>query len=453
VKKISILLLFYSFINANDNHIGLFYNYKNYSEKYAYIEKNDKLKKAIKLYRENRYSKSYEILNKHLFNNLNNIRWQYYLGRSAYKLGKVEEAISAFERVLMLNPTNIRAKLEMAKIYFEIEKLDKSKELFEEVLKENIPPSVKLNVEKYLKVIEKARKKTFFKAVAIVGISYDSNVNNSPIDDQYYIPKLQINLDNTVTHDSDYAHQEILMLNHIYDIGNPGDFVFKNNFLLFLKTMQSYSDKNILFYSYSPALSYRQNRYLIDLAVGYERMFYGSNPYLHTFYLSPSLQYVLSKTTLYKVSLKLQRKVPESSLNKQRDANFYELFLSLQKKLNSQFFINPTFSYQKERKIDSNLTNIDLDAISLGLATSYKLTEDKSIGLKLLYRDAKYKDVDSIYGTKREDRYYNASISFNKIFNKGFLVQGILGHIKNSSNHPSSTYIKNYANINIIKEF
>ncbi|SFP28114.1 porin family protein [Hydrogenimonas thermophila] len=454
MKKIFILLLFYSILNAGNNSTELHSsrsNLKNYSN--INKKEDQKLKRAIYYYKNGKYEKSYEVLNRYLLNNLKNIKWQYYLGRSAYKLGKFEEAISAFERVLMLEPTNIRAKLEIAKIYFETKKLDKSKNLFEEILKENIPVQVKLNVKKYLKAIEKSRKKSFLKAIAVVGISYDSNVNNSPVDEQYYIPKLQINLDNTVTYDSDYAHQEILILNHLYDIGNPGGFALKNNFLFFLKTMEKYSDKNIFFYSYSPAISYRKNKYLVDLAIGYERMFYGSNPYLHTFYFSPSLQYMLSKTFMYKISLKFQRKIPESLLNKERDANFYEIFLSIQKKLSNKFFINPTISYQQERKIDSVLTNIDLDAIALGLGTVYKFTEDKSFGLKLLYRDIKYKDIDSLYGTKRKDRYYNFSISFTKKMSKGFIFQGSIGHIKNYSNHPSSAYKKSYANINIIKEF
>jgi len=228
------------------------------------VQKNKSLKDAIRYYKNKEYDKAYKILNNRFLKNLDNIKLQYYLGRSAYKLGKFEEAISAYERVLILKPDNIRAKLEMAKTYFKIKKFDKSKKLFTEILKEKIPPQVKRNVKKYLTAIEKSRKKSFLKAVAITGITYDSNVNNSPVDDQYYVPKLQTNLPNGVTDDSDYAHQEILMLNHLYDIGNPGDFIVKNNFLFFFKTMKKYSDKNVFFYSYSPALSYRQNRYLID---------------------------------------------------------------------------------------------------------------------------------------------------------------------------------------------
>ena len=70
------------------------------------------------------------------------------LGRSAYEIGKFEEALSAFNLILMEEPSNSRVKLEVAQTYFAMGNYDESEKIFKDVLKnDSLPPLVKKNVE------------------------------------------------------------------------------------------------------------------------------------------------------------------------------------------------------------------------------------------------------------------------------------------------------------------
>ena len=73
---------------------------------------------AMLNFQNNNYKESYSYLNKYLEKNKINKNIAFMLGRSAYEIGKFEEALSAFNLILMEEPSNSRVKLEVAQTYF-----------------------------------------------------------------------------------------------------------------------------------------------------------------------------------------------------------------------------------------------------------------------------------------------------------------------------------------------
>ena len=67
--------------------------------------------KALKAFKNKNYDKSFKEFNLLFQNNLDNILINYYLGRSAYELGKYEFAISAYDRILIQEPNNSKVRL------------------------------------------------------------------------------------------------------------------------------------------------------------------------------------------------------------------------------------------------------------------------------------------------------------------------------------------------------
>ena len=76
------------------------------------------------------YKVSYEIFTALFKNNLDNKQINFYLGRSAFKLKKYDEAYSAYERILIKYPNENRAKLEIARIDFDQKRYQSSKNYF-----------------------------------------------------------------------------------------------------------------------------------------------------------------------------------------------------------------------------------------------------------------------------------------------------------------------------------
>jgi tetratricopeptide (TPR) repeat protein len=411
------------------------------------------LKAGMRYYKRGDYAKAYEIFRKLELTHLSELDFQVILGRSAYETGHYEDAVIAFERVVIARPDDTLAKLEMARSYYALGNYTDAEELFKEILKSQIPSSVRQKVLIYLSKIEHNRTRNYFHGSIMIGIGYDSNVYNRARYDEIFLPAYQIKVDNAVIDDDDFYHQELVQLHHLYDFGEQGGFAMKNDGGIYFQTMQKHSDKNLFYANYTPALVYLHKNYLINFAFGFDKMFYGSDPYLHTYYFMPSFQYISSYERFYKLTLTFQRKKSDSPLNEGRDANYLMATALMHTLLSDTWILEPSFSLIRERKIDSHLTNVDHDAGLFRLWSGYRISPDKSVSVDLIVKKLHYTDSDHFFLKKRDDIYTNVSATFAKKFANDFRVETVLGYIDNHSNLDTYKYNKMYANINLIKEF
>ncbi len=112
-----------------------------------------------------------------------NAQVNFSLGRAAFETGRVEEAVMAFERVLMIRPDAPRAKLEIARCYYQLGAYDMAERSFREVLAEDPPQQVRKNIENHLLAITASRKEHFFQGIVSAGVDWDDNVNVAPASD------------------------------------------------------------------------------------------------------------------------------------------------------------------------------------------------------------------------------------------------------------------------------
>lgn len=103
------------------------------------------------------------------------------LARTALKSGRPNEAIFAYERVLMTQPKNHPAKVELAIAYFQIDQLENSKRLFKEALIARPPANLQEDIHRYLEHIEEkltARRHAFGAELSLKQ-GWDSNINSA----------------------------------------------------------------------------------------------------------------------------------------------------------------------------------------------------------------------------------------------------------------------------------
>ncbi len=98
-------------------------------------------------------------------------------GLVASQLGRHEEAIELFRRVLGRDPTLLRVRLELARAFFQIEDDENAKRNFELVLGEELPPNVTANVERFLDEIRRRRATRYSFGVALAP---STNINQAP---------------------------------------------------------------------------------------------------------------------------------------------------------------------------------------------------------------------------------------------------------------------------------
>ena len=414
---------------------------------------SDSYKNAINYYKEGNYQKSYLLLKKLRKKSIDNVDINYYLARSAFELKKYEDAISAYERILIKDPKNIRVRLELARAYFGNGNLKYAKEEFEKVLKRKIPENVRKNVKAYLITIDKAKKRNFINGALIAGIGYDSNVNSSPDDDKYFVPGLGAVVSSGVKNVSDWHHQEVLVINDIYDIGARGGYAVKNSFLVMNRIWNKHNDKNVFFVQYSPSILYENDKKGYDISLIANKMWYGSDPYIYSLGLNPKIWYKYSKRVLFRGGLKYQWKYYQPQKNHNKNSKLFTILINPVVKINKSISIYPAFSFLSERKVRGSLTNVDRDKYLASIRLFKKFDKRLSGSLSYSFDQVKYKDIDLAFNNKRDDKESIVGADLTYILPMKFILNGGVNYIKNNSNQAPYEYDKYTFKISIIKPF
>jgi len=110
--------------------------------------------------------------------------YDYLLGVAALDSGKIDESITAFERVLAINPKNAGALLDLGRAYYTAGAIDLADATFRQLQKSNPPPTAQASIERYLQAIAQKREqsKRAVYAYGEVSMGYDSNITGVPKD-------------------------------------------------------------------------------------------------------------------------------------------------------------------------------------------------------------------------------------------------------------------------------
>lgn len=107
--------------------------------------------------------------------------FDFWYGLAAKSAGLKNEAMFAFERVLVVQPENARAKLELADVHFQFGNAAEARVLFDEVLASNPPEPVQQKIRTYLGALavgEQSKKSKLTYTVGL-GAGHDSNIGSS----------------------------------------------------------------------------------------------------------------------------------------------------------------------------------------------------------------------------------------------------------------------------------
>ena len=110
--------------------------------------------------------------------------FDFYYGSSAIETAHYDEALFAFERLVIRHSNQTRYRLELARTHFYLRNLIQSKYEFETVLQQNPPEPVQQNVHKFLRSIAnlQASIRPKLSASFSTATGYDSNINSATRD-------------------------------------------------------------------------------------------------------------------------------------------------------------------------------------------------------------------------------------------------------------------------------
>ncbi|WP_404419692.1 tetratricopeptide repeat protein [Marinospirillum sp.] len=148
---------------------------------------DDRLEEMLRLNSERQFSEAYSLGKDALPELAGSFRFDMAFGKAALEVGEYDQALFAFERVLMLDPSVPLPRLELARAHFELGNLAAARRHFNRVLdgEPAPPPQVAQRIQWYLSAIEAreegravaARDSSTSRYIGL-RLGYDSNVGS-----------------------------------------------------------------------------------------------------------------------------------------------------------------------------------------------------------------------------------------------------------------------------------
>jgi len=139
----------------------------------------------------------------------------------ATKTGDYEGAISALERMLLINPDLPRVRLELGVLYYRLGSYEVARTYFEAVLASaSLTPEVRARTEQFMAEIEKRQSRSRFAGEAFGGVRYQSNANLGPPTSSVRLFGQTANLNASSVGTPDWGLVSSGFLRHTYDFGN-----------------------------------------------------------------------------------------------------------------------------------------------------------------------------------------------------------------------------------------
>lgn len=138
----------------------------------------------------------------------------------ASKTGDLEGAISALERMLVVDPNLPRVRLELGVLYYRLGSFEVARTYFEMTLKSaSLPPDVKARAEQFLAESEKRLARSRFSGEVFAGMRYQSNANLGPPTSSVRLFGQTANLNQASLGTADWGLVTSGFIRHTYDLG------------------------------------------------------------------------------------------------------------------------------------------------------------------------------------------------------------------------------------------
>ena len=405
---------------------------------------------ALDLLQQKRFEEAYEKFYALFMEDTANARINFYLGLSAVGARMYEEAVSAFERVLIVEPKHTRARLELARALFFLKLFDLSEEEFNKVLATGeLPDDVVRNVEKFLAAIEDTRIRNHYAPVVMVGLQYDSNINNDVGENTYVIDTDLIQVTGE-KEKSDLVHQEMASMNHIYDFGTLGDFFMQNSATVFAQNYTGNDDKNIIFASVSTGIASKTKTYSFSSKINYDNVQIGGSALMSAMGVELGYSRPVTDTIIGEGKVKSQQKTFVDDSN--NDSSYSEVTVGGKKAVvDSKDLIIGELLRSTERAKDAVTIDRDIMGIKAGYSWVYSdaLTFNGSINYKMIGYTRESLDQDLQY-SKRTDTQTTLTLGNVYKLDKSKMLNGSLVYIDNASTHAAFDYSKMLAGLNLL---
>ncbi|UQB42669.1 tetratricopeptide repeat protein [Thiomicrospira microaerophila] len=419
------------------------------------MDLNEAFDQAKAYYNARQFDKSQQAFEKLLSRQLQSLTLNFYLGQSALELKNYNQAMAAFDRVLILDPNHMRTRLELARLYFEVGQFQLAEQELDLVLTSNLPDNVRQNVLAFKSRLEQEQKRHQHQFTYVFGINHDTNATNQIGADSEFVinsPIGEIPLSGN-KEVSDWGLSQTLIYNHFYDIGELRGWVFENQLLGFHRWNRSVSQNNLVYLSGSIAPTYLSQTYRLGFPVELDRVWLDSEDYFTSYSAGISLRQSIQQNQAIITSY-IYRIFDYDKLD-ERDSHSHILNLGYRYAMMSTpvtwgvTLVNEIRRQRSQQAIDP----VSLDEMQLRFDIARPVAEKWRLGLTASYRQIDYSSYDDMFASKRRDQITRTDFNVSYQLSSNALVSTQFGYVSNGSNQAIYDFDKVTTNISLIMRF
>ena len=296
----------------------------------AFGMQNNDYKTGVDLFNAGKFKQAYDIFKQVFEAYPGDPELNFYLGRAAFESGDYENAVMAFDRVLIADPTAVRVKLEMARAYQKLGINLVARMYCHEVLQTNPPPSVQGNIEKFLAYMDKTEKRQSINGSISMGLIYDDNVYASPLSRTIETLIGDVTLTGEYAEEtSDYIFNTTTDLRHTYKLNRPNT-VWKTSAAVYMAKYDDASSLDTLYLAGATGPEWGVGRYTAGIELQANHLSLDGESYQDAYGLSGLLKYQANSRLRVEGNLSYEKKDFETSVrDTDRMALSWNVFFSV----------------------------------------------------------------------------------------------------------------------------
>lgn len=364
--------------------------------------------------------------------------------KSAQALGRRAEAMSAYERVTLLDENNTEARVALVEMY----RADNIPELANR-MKDSLK-SHKLTPEQAIAIKEKGLKKITAKASLSAG--YDTNINIYPDD-----PSL---IDYNTTSGATKTLETLFgrfvgSVNAIDDLDEKGGWYARFGFGLFHQNNFDYEYYNLTIGSIEIGPGYVGESYSVYLPFNYSVTHYLDRELFEQTVFNPRFNYYITENLITNFSVNIAHRNYLEEIDNYKDGGHGGVSLGLYYMFGSDYayiyFKNDEFHRDSYYNSMQRFLDKEIDTTAFGI--KYTLNSNIVTNLDFKFRDIFY--YDSAYTitnpdySNREDDYSQVQLKFSYNIKNNFELYVSDMYSKNKSNYLPAEYKKNVTMLGI----
>jgi len=366
-------------------------------------------------------------------------KYHLYWAKSAEALGDLDEAMSAYERVLFLDEENVEAMVALVNIYRYTDR-----EALELQMSEKLKGYPLTQSQKESLLRSKNRQIHSLKLSASLVLGQDTNINSSPGSD---VMDDYIGTTGSVGELSTLFARLRARLSYKNELGTKGGWYTKEEMRVYYQNNVDESYYNIFIGTLEAGMGYKGSGYSLYIPVSYDYIYYLEHSLYNQYKINPKLNVPLSQNLLCSINISLSKRRYIDNNEAQRDDTTQGIGMALYYLFDGNYiYLNA--KYETMDADDANpATFIDKSLLSATLGVNYNLSKKLTTNLNYRYKSTNYDDT---IGTtlvpsseKREDDSNQISAKLSYTLSKKSELFFSETYTKNSSNYAPSEYNKN----------